>query len=114
MVAVVLTKFCLMTTHDKQALLNECLQVLQYYLDKTERVINLYQDTAETQYLLFALKGTMTFITNKERTDVAYLKKCINGLIAGQKGRSGSDRLSDLRSELEEELMLLKMRFDLN
>lgn len=75
--------------------------------------MTLYQDTAETQYFLFALKGTMAFINNSENVDVPFLKKCINGLIAGQKGRSGSDRLSDLRHELEEELTLLKLRYNI-
>ena len=102
-----------MTVHDKQSLLNECQKVFQYYLDKTERIINLYQDTAETQYFLFALKGTIAIINGKENADIPFLKKCIDGLIAGQKGRNGSDRLSALRRELEEELSLIKMRFDL-
>lgn len=103
-----------MTAYDKQTLLNECRKVLQYYFDKTESVMNLYQDTAETQYFLFALKGTMYFINNKESVDIPFLKKCINGLIAGQKGRNGSDRLSDLRQELEEELTLIKLRYNIN
>lgn len=102
-----------MKAYDKQTLLKECRQVLQYYLDKTESVMNLYQNTAETQYFLFALKGTMTFIDNKEIVDIPFLKKCINGLIAGQKGRNGSDRLSELRHELEEELKILKLRYNI-
>mgnify|MGYP000061350085 CR=1 FL=1 len=103
-----------MTIYDKQRLLNECHRVLQYYLEKTERVMNLYQDTSETQYFLFALKGTMAFLNNHKNADVPFLKKCINGLIAGQKGRNGNDRLSELRKELEEELTLLKLRYDIN
>ena len=102
-----------MTAYDKKTLFNECQKVLQYYLDKTEVVRKLYQDTAETQYFLSALKGTMAFITGREDVDIAFLNKCINGLIAGQKGRTGNDRLTDLRQELEEELKLLKMRYDL-
>ena len=103
-----------MTIYDKQRLLNECHRVLQYYLEKTERVINLYQDTSEIQYFLFALKGTMSYINNHENADVPFLKKCINGLISGQKGRNGNDRLSELRKELEEELILLKLRYNIN
>ncbi len=103
-----------MTVYDKQTLLNECQKVLAYYLDKTERVINLYQDTAETQYFLFAIKGTMSFIDNKENVDMVFLKKCIDGLIAGQQGRTGNDRLSQLRNELEEELRLIKLRYNIN
>ncbi len=102
-----------MTIYDKQRLLHECHRVLQYYLEKTERVMNLYQNTSETQYFLFALKGTMAFINSNKNADVPFLEKCINGLIAGQKGRRGDDRLSELRNELEEELSLLKMRFNL-
>ncbi|WP_420322237.1 hypothetical protein [Flagellimonas sp.] len=102
-----------MTANNTHNLLKEFQNVLKYYLDKTERVMNLYQDTAETQYFLFALKGTMSFIQNKEKVDVLSLKKSIDGLIAGQKGRNGNDRLSDLRNELEEELAILKLRYDL-
>ena len=103
-----------MTAYDKQTLLNECQKVLEYYLDKTERVMNLYQDTAETQYFLLALKGTMSIFNNNENMDITYLKKCINGLIAGQKGQKENDRLSDLRFELEEELTLLKLRYNIS
>ncbi len=106
-------KFLAMTVYDKQRLHNECHRVLQYYLEKTERIMNLYQDTSETQYFLFALKGTMAFINGNKNADVPFLEKCINGLIAGQKGRKGSDRLSELRNELEEELILLKLRYNI-
>ena len=103
-----------MTVHDIQSLLNECQNVLHYYLDKTERIMNLYQDTGETQYFLFALKGTMAFISNQENVSLPFLKRCINGLIAGQRGRNESGRLADLRQELEEELKLLKLRYNIN
>lgn len=102
-----------MTTYDTGTLFNECQTVLQYYLKKTESVMSLYQDTAETQYFLVAIKGTISYLNNKEQVDKGYLKKCINGLIAGQKGRKGNSRLSDLRRELEEELTLLKLRYNI-
>nr|WP_288934720.1 hypothetical protein [uncultured Allomuricauda sp.] len=103
-----------MATYDKHILLNEFQKVLQYYLDKTERIMNLYQDTAETQYFLSALKGTLAFLNTENSTDITFLKKCIDGLIAGQQGRTGNDRLSLLRDELEEELALLKLRYNIN
>ena len=110
---VVLVKFRKMTAQDRKTLLNECLKVLQYYIDKTEAVRKLYQDTAETQYFLSALKGTMTFIAAKEEVDIPFLNRCLDGLIAGQKGRTEKNRLTDLRLELKEELKLLKLRYDL-
>lgn len=75
--------------------------------------MKIYEDTDEIQYFLFALKGTKSFIISKEDIDKKYLNKCINGLISGQKGRTGNDRINSLRHELEEELELLKMRFNL-
>ena len=97
-----------------ERLKNECLGLLDYYLKKTNSIKNLYQDTAESQYFLFALNGTKSYLTFSEDIDMIYLNKCINGLISGQKGRIGNDRLTDLRHELEEELCLLKMRYNLD
>lgn len=113
MYKILLKKIYAMTVYDTKSLLKECQTVLQYYLNKTESVMSLYQDTAETQYFLVAIKGTLSYLNNKEQVDMGYLKKCINGLIAGQKGRGGSDRLSELRQELEEELLLLKLRYNI-
>ncbi|MDJ0645689.1 MAG: hypothetical protein QNJ57_06835 [Flavobacteriaceae bacterium] len=102
-----------MSELETKTLFSECITLLDYYLDKTESIMKLYQDTAEIQYFLFALKGTKSFLTSKENIDIDYLNKCINSLISGQKGRTGNDRLTNLRIELEEELELLKLRFDL-
>ena len=98
---------------DTKTLLSECLKLLEYYLDKTVSIMKIYEDTDEIQYFLFALKGTKSFLLSKENIDIKYLNKCINGLISGQKGRAGNNRLTSLRHELEEELALLKMRFNL-
>lgn len=103
-----------MIQEDIDSLKKECLSLVDYYLKKTHSIMKLYQDTAESQYFLLALKGTKAFIESNDNTDIFYLKKCINGLIAGQKGREGHDRLSELRFELEEELTLLKLRYNLN
>lgn len=92
----------------------ECLGLLHYYLRKTSSIINLYQDTAEIHYFLFALKGTNLFIASQKNIDKPFLNKCINSLIAGQKEREDNDHLNKLKKELEEELQLLKLRFDLD
>ena len=102
-----------MTQRDFNNLKKECLSVLDYYLKKTQGIINLYQDTEESQYFLFALNGTKSFLIEDNMNDLKYLQKCINSLISGQKERKGNDHLTNLRHELEEELNLLKMRFDL-
>ena len=74
--------------------------------------MKLYQDTAETQYFLFAIRGTISYIKCEHDVEVPFLAKCIDGLIAGQKSRKGDDRLGDLRRELKEELELLKLRYN--
>ena len=103
-----------MIERDHNNLKKECLSVLDYYLKKTQAIMNLYQDTEESQYFLFALNGTKSFLIEEKKDDLNYLKKCINSLISGQKGRNGNDHLTNLRHELEEELKLIKLRYDLN
>jgi len=107
-------KIMAMTSKDLESLKQEFLCLLDYYLQKTDSSIHLYQDTAETQYFLFALYGTKSFLVSRDDIDSSYLAKCIDGLISEQSGRVGYDRLTHLRQELEEELNLLKLRFDLN
>ena len=107
------TKFIAMTLYTKQALLDECLTILNYYLNKTEVLMKLYQASTESQYFLFAIKSTMAFLQSTTNPDMAYLKKCIDGLIAGQRDQSKEDHLGNLKDEMVEELRLLKLRYDL-
>ena len=93
---------------------NECLQLLQYYLKKTDSIMKIYKDTSETRYFLFALKGTKASIKSETSPTKTFLLKCINTLIEGQKNRSGNSKLNALRSEIEEELSLLKLRYNLD
>ena len=76
--------------------------------------MKIYKDTSETMYFLFALKGTKTAIKSELNPSKTFLLKCIDSLIDGQKNRSGNSKLNALRSEIEEELVLLKLRYNLD
>ncbi len=93
---------------------NECLQLLQYYLKKTDSIMRIYKDTSETMYFLFVLKGTKASIKSETNPTKTFLLTCINTLIEGQKNRSGNSKLNALRNEIEEELTLLKLRYNLD
>lgn len=102
-----------MINQNAKSLKFECLNVLDYYLAKTRSIMRIYKDTSEIRYFLFALKGTKASIDGKEKISKIYLNKCIDTLIDGQKDKLGSARLVALRNELEEELSLLKLRYNL-
>lgn len=102
-----------MTANDLHTLKEECLRLLQYYIDKTSQLMKIYKDSNQMRYFLFALKGNRESIKGEDISK-EYLVKCIDALLGVRNNTVANDHLGDLQNELHEELTLLKLRYDLD